>query len=177
MIRKCGLLLLPMLIATPVGVTQIPRTEAPAKIETKYDRSKNRTTISLVATEISGEKDKYHSIHMAPSFSFPGRQSQRPTTIDFELQTVVKTRLLDSDLYVAFIIDGETIFLSSNRSAVARPVPGRRWVGERLVCHMPYQVFVRVVKARSFALRFDGVTFEVGESQMQSLRELADKMN
>jgi hypothetical protein len=121
-------------------VAQSAQTEtAPAaKIETNYDSGKDRTTVKLASVQISGEKDKYHSLHMSPWFSFPGRHPERPAIIGFELQTVVKTKLLDTDLYVVFIIDGETIFLSSNRWAVARPVPGRLWIGERLVFRMPY---------------------------------------
>ena len=143
------------------------------KIKTIYDSSKDRTTVGLAPVQISGEKDKYHSLHMAPSFSFSGHQPERPSIIDFELQTIVKGRLLDSDLYVVFIVDGETIFLSSNRSSIARPVPGRRWVGERLVFRMPYETFLKITKAKKFEIKFDGVSFPVGEEQRQALRELA----
>ena len=89
----------------------------------------------------------------------------------------MKVRLLDSDLYVVFIVDGEMIFLSSNRRGIPRPVPGRRWVGERLVFRMPYETFVKITKAKKFEITFDGVKFEVGESQMQTLREFAMKMD
>jgi len=151
---------------------QSPETEG-AKIEASYDRSTDRTTVRLAPVQISAEKDKYHSLHMAPSFSFPGRQPARPAVIDFEVQTIVKAILLDSDLYVVFIIDGEKIHLSSNRWAIARPVPGRRWVGERLVFRMPYETFVKITKAKTFAIKFDGISFPVREEQRQGLRELA----
>jgi hypothetical protein len=127
--------------------------------------------------KISDEKDKYHSLHMLPSFSFPGRQPERPSIIDFELRTVVKAVLLDSDLYVVFIVDGETIHLSSSRSAIFKPVPGRRWIGERFVFRMPYEMFLRITKAKKFEIKFEGVGFEVGEPQMQALRELSSKMD
>jgi len=175
MMRVC--LSLIMLLTTMVtGPGQGPPAEA-AKIETTYDSGKDRTTVRLAPVQISGEKDKYHSLHMAPSFSFPGRQPERPSIIDFELQTVVKAVLLDSDLYVVFIVDGEKIHLSSNRWAVARPVPGRRWIGERLVFRMPYETYVKITKARKFDIKFDGVKFEVGEPQMQALRDFALRMN
>jgi hypothetical protein len=85
----------------------------------------------------------------------------------------VKVRLLDSDLYVVFIIDGETIHLSSSRSAIFRPVPGRRWMGERLVFRMPYETFLKITNAKTFAIKFDGISFPVGAEQHQALRELA----
>jgi len=148
-----------------------------AKIETTYDSIKDRTTVRLAPVQISGEKDKYHSLQMAPSFSFPGREPERPDIIDFELQTIVKASFLDSDLYVVFIVDGETIFLSSSRRAIMRPVPGRRWVGEQLIFNMPYEMLVKITKAKKFEIKFDGVKFEVGEPQMQTLRELASRMD
>jgi hypothetical protein len=176
---KYGLLMLMALLMTTICTGQTPSMETvpAAKIETTYDSIKDRTTVRLAPVQISGEKDKYHSLHMTPSFSFPGRQLQRPSRIDFELQTVVKRILLDSDLYVVFIVDGETIFLSSsNRRAVPRPVPGRRWMGEQLIFNMPYETFVKITKAKEFAIKFDGVKFDVGEPQMQTLREFATRM-
>ena len=147
------------------------------KIETTYDSNKDRTTVKLAPVQISGEKDKYHSLHMAPSFSFPGHEIQTPSIIDFELQTVVKKRLLDSDLYVDFLVNGETIFLSSNRWAVKHPVRGRLWMGERLVFRMPYETFVKITNAKEFAIRFDGLKFSVGETERQLLRELLARMS
>jgi len=112
---------------------------------------------------------------MSPSFSFPGRQVVTPSIIDFELQTVVRGRLR-TDLYVVFMIDGEKVFLSSSRWAIKRPVPGRVWVGERLVFRMPYETFVKIMKANSFEIKFDAVTFSVGETQKQALRDFLTYM-
>jgi len=177
---RYGLLLLIVLLTTTICTGQSPQMEPvqPAKIETTYDSVKDRTTVRLAPVQISAEKDKYHSLHMMPSFSFPGHQPQRPCRIDFELQTIVKARLLDSDLYVVFIVDGETrFFSSSNRRAIMRPIPGRRWIGEQLIFNMPYEMFVKITKAKKFEISFDGVKFEVGEPQLQTLRELASKMD
>lgn len=188
---KYSLLLLTVLITTAIcgASRKLPAWESQsdhqspqvttvqtAKIETTYDSSKDRTTVRLTRVQISGEKGNYHSLHMAPAFSFPGHQPERPDIIDFELQTVVKGRL-DSDLYVVFIVDGETIFLSSNRWAIARPVPGQRWVGERLVFRMPYETLLKITKAKKFEIEFNGVAFEVGGPEMQTLSDFARQMN
>jgi hypothetical protein len=146
-----------------------------AKIETTYDVEKDKTTITLMPVQISGENGKYHSLKMSPSFSFNGRQVVTPAIIDFELRTVVRGRLR-TDLYVVFMIDGEKVFLSSSRSAIKRPVPGRVWVGERLVFRMPYETFVKITKANSIQIKFDAVTFSLGETQQQALREFLTYM-
>jgi hypothetical protein len=146
-------------------------TGAPFKVEGSYDALKDETTVRLLPVKISNGQGKYVSIHMSPSFKFPGRSLLEPRIIDFELQTVVRGRL-STDLYVVFIIDGETVYLSSNRWAVKRPVPGRVWMGERLVFRMPYETYVKITKARTFAIKFDGVKFSVGEKQKDALLEL-----
>jgi hypothetical protein len=147
----------------------------PPKTETTYDAEKDKTTVRLVPVQLSGENGKYHSLQMSPSFSFPGHQVVTPSIIDFELQTVVRGRLR-TDLYVVFMIDGEKVFLSSSRWAIKRPVPGRVWVGERLVFRMPYETFVKITKANSFEIKFDAVTFSVGETQKQALRDFLTYM-
>ena len=172
-----SLLILAVVTTTPIYSGQNSRPAAPqaAKIETSYNNSKDRTTVRLAPVQISGEKDKYYSLQMSPSFSFPGHKPATPSIVDFELQTVVKGRL-STDLYVVFIIDGETVFLSSNRWAIKRPVPGRVWMGERLVFRMPYETFVKITNAREFQIEFDGVKFSVGETQKRALRELLNYM-
>jgi hypothetical protein len=157
------------------GQNNRPPTPQLPKIETSYDSRKDRTTVRLAPVEISGEKGRYHSVHMTPSFSFPGHQLLTPATVDLELLTVVKGRL-STDLYVVFIIDGETVFLSSNRWAIKRPVPGRVWVGERLVFRMPYQTFVKITNAKEFEIKFDRVKFSVDEKQREALREFLSYM-
>jgi|ERR1044072_3166027 hypothetical protein len=146
-----------------------------ATIETFYDGKKNTTSVKLWPMQISGEQGKYHSLHMSPAFSFPGIDATAPSIVDFELQTVVKGRLR-TDLYVVFMIDGEKVHLSSSRWAVKRPVPGRVWVGERLVFRMPYETFVKITKATSVEIKFDAVTFSLGETQKQALRDLLSYM-
>ncbi len=152
--------------------------QAPAKsvkIESSFDPAKDVTTVRLVPVQISGPKDKYHSLHFSASYSYPGRVSQKPQAIDFELNSVVKARKLKTDLYVVFVINGETIFLSSNRSAIRNPVPGRRWVGERLIFHMPYEVLLKITNAKQVEIRMDAVSFEFGEAQLQALREFVSR--
>jgi hypothetical protein len=150
--------------------------EESARVETSYDAEKNKTTIKLAPIAISaGGQDKYVSLHMSPAFSFPGRQVVTPAIVDFELRTVVRGRLR-TDLYVVFFIDGEKVFLSSSRRAIMRPVPGRVWIGEQLVFRMPYETFVKFTKAKEIQIKFDAVTFSVGETQKQALKDFLPYM-
>lgn len=147
--------------------------QADPKIETSYDAGKDSTTIRLAPVQISEENGKYRSLQMAPAFSYHGKEARTPEIIDFELRTVVKGRL-DTDLYVLFVIDGEKVFLSSNRWAIKRPVPGRVWVGERLVFRMPYETFMKITKARTFEIRFDEVRFSLNTEHLRMLRAFGE---
>jgi hypothetical protein len=140
-----------------------------AGIETSYDRTKDMTTVRLVPVQISGRKDKYHSLHMSPSFSYPGRVYVKPEIINFELQTIVRGRL-NSDLYVVFLIDGEKIFLSSSRWGIKRPVPGRVWMGERLVFRMPYATLLKLANAKQAAVKLDSISFEFNDAHKRALK-------
>ena len=150
-------------------------TQKPRQIETTYDDKKDRTTVRLTPVQISGEKAHYHSVHIAPAFSYPGHQFKKPEIIEFEVRTVVKTRL-KIDLYVVFVVDGETIFLSSSRWAVKRPVPGKRWIGERLVFRMPYATFMKITKARAAEIKMDGVVFPLTDLALEQLRVFARRL-
>jgi hypothetical protein len=152
---------------------QVASLQADLKIETSYDAGKDKTTVWLAPVQISGANGKYRRLQMSPSFSYRGREPRTPEIIDFELRTVVKGRL-DTDLYVLFMIDGEKVFLSSNRWAIKHPVPGRVWVGERLIFRMPYETFVNITKAKTLELRFDDVKFSLGEEHLRMLRAFAE---
>lgn len=171
MILALALLVAQFAAVRSPGRAAIAAPEGSAKIEASYDAEKDETTVRLAPVKISGGRGKYVSLHLSPSFKFSGRSLMEPSIINFELQTVVRGRL-STDLYVVFIIDGETVFLSSNRWAIKRPVPGRVWTGERLVFRMPYETYVRIINAKVFEIKFDGLRFPVGKTQQEALREL-----
>jgi hypothetical protein len=126
MVSPTILLLLVLLslgqLSDGLSINQNVASQDAPRVETTYDAEKDKTVVKLAPVQISGEQGAYRSLHMSPSFSSPGRQVVTPSTIDFELQTVVKGRLR-TDLYVVFLVDGEKIFLSSSRWAIRRPFP------------------------------------------------------
>ncbi len=150
--------------------------EPSPRIATIYDSIRDKTIVTLLPVKISGPKAQYHSIHIAPSFTYPGRDFQKPQLIYFEVKTVVTTKL-KIDLYVVFVVDGEEIFLSSeNRSAVMNPVPGKKWIGERLIFRMPYDTLTKITKAKSVEIKMDGVRFPIEEPQLEMVREFAQRL-
>ena len=92
MMRSVAVLLLSLswhlLVTFPVDrPSDIPQ-EPTTRVLTSYDAASDKTTVALAPVQISGPRDKYHSLHMAPVFSYPGQEPRRPEIIDFELRTV-----------------------------------------------------------------------------------------
>ena len=146
------------------------------QITTTYDAAKNQTTVRLPPVKISGDRAHYHSLSYSLFYTYPGKIKRIPEKVSLELLTVVKRRLLKIDLYVVFLVDGEKTFLSSSRSAIKHPVPGKHWIGERLEFRMPSETFLKITQASKLVVSLDGLVFEFSETDLQSLREFAQAM-
>lgn len=144
--------------------------QAALKVETRFDEQRNLTTRSLGPVRLSGPKYRYHSLGFSLSHSYDGTTPTTSERITFELVSVVKARLLNSDLYVVFVVDGTPIHFSSNRSAIRNPVPGRLWIGERMIFSIPYGDFVRITNAEKLSLKMGGDVFDFDESTREALR-------
>ena len=152
-------------------------TQSAPNIVTTYDSVKDRTTIQLLPMQVSGEKGIYYRLHIAVSCTYPTRTPPaQPQPFEFELQSIVKGRKLNPDLYIVFVVDGEIIFLSSNRAAVKNPVPGRRMIGERIVMRMPFATLLKLADAQQATVKMGGTSFELGDSHRSALKALAERM-
>lgn len=145
-------------------------------VETVYDQQKNLTTVRLPSTKLSGPKDRYHSLSVSMDYSYPGKTPTPPERVNFELTSVVKARRLNPDLYVVFVVDGNPVHFSSNRSAIRNPVRGKPWVGEKMVFLIPREEFLKLAAAEKLAIKMGDVTFELGEEARNSVRLLAEEI-
>jgi hypothetical protein len=141
-----------------------------------YSPRKNETTLRLLPSSLSGPKDRYHSLSYSIYCTFPGSESTAAKDVNFELVTVVKERQLNTDLYVVFVVDGKEIHYSSNRSAIPKPVPGRLWVGERMVFSIPREEFMKMAAAEKLGVKLGDVSFEFNEGARASVRAFAEAM-
>lgn len=169
------LTLIILLILAPFGDSRANHQDptAGSNIVSSYDATKNRTTVRSLPVQIGADKGKYHSLKFSLVYSYPGATKRVPESLNLELLTVVKARLLDPDLYVVFIADGQEILLSSDRSAVPNPVRGKRWIGERLIFRVPYETFLKFARAKRLTVRLDAVQFDFLEEHLHVLREFA----
>ena len=59
------LFLLGLIFLFPSALSQ-QATARLGRIETNYDSKKDKTTVRLLAVQISGDRNQYHSVHIAP---------------------------------------------------------------------------------------------------------------
>jgi hypothetical protein len=149
-------------------------TQTTPQIATTYNRDKNLTTVKLPMSRISDDRDRYRSLDFSVFYTYPGREKQVSSDVHFELVSVVKARKLNTDLYVVFVIDGEKIHFSSNRSAIFNPVPGRLWIGERMVFRIPYVTLKKLAAAKHLAIKMGPTNFDLSEHALASIRRFAE---
>ena len=169
-------LILPALLGhTLIASLCFGQQQAPTQSRT-YDRQKNLTTVGLALSRISGDRDHYHSLDFSVYYTYPGQTKQTPEQMNFELVVVDRSRRLNSDLYVVFVADGEELHFGSNRSAIARPVPGRQWLGERMIFLVPLEKFRKLASARELAVKLGAVVFPFPDESRAALRSFADSI-
>ena len=148
--------------------------DSPPKIETSYDQEKNVTTVKLPYIRIAENRDRYRSLDFSVFYTYPGQDKKTPADVRFELVSVVKGRKLNTDLYVLFIADAERLHFGSDRTAILKPVPGRIWIGERMIFHIPYDTFKRLAAAKHLSIRMGAVDFDLSEGAVASIRRFAE---
>ena len=160
-----------ILSSTLLLATFVARSQE-VEITKTFDEQKNTSTVELPATRIAYEQGKYHSLDLSLTYNFKGTTPPaEPQPIDLELVSVVKARRLNTDLYVEFLVDGTSVHFGSNRSAIRNPVPGRLWIGERMVFSIPHQDLVKFSSAKTLAIRFGETTFTLSERHLTLLRK------
>jgi hypothetical protein len=147
------------------------------RIKFVHDEQKQITTVLLPSTQLSGPKDRYHSLAFTIYYFYPTRYPAPPEEVHFELRSVVKARRLNPDLYVVFVIDGKPVHFSSNRSAIQKPVPGKSWVGERMYFVIPREDFLKLATAQKLSVKLGNVSFDFGEDQLDAVREMGTRLS
>jgi len=127
------------------------------------------TTVRTSPQQLSGPKDRYHSLTFSVSYTYAGKEAAHPDDVNLELVSVVKARKLNTDLYVIFEVDGEEIHFSSNRSAIPNPVQGKPWVGERMVFGVPKEKYVKLVAAKQLRVKLGDASFDFSREQIALL--------
>lgn len=140
------------------------------RIEINHNLDTDVITARLIPFRVGDEKEHFHRLDLSALYTYQGKNKQRDEVVNLELSSVVKTRKLNPDLYVVFIVDGREIHFPSNRSAVRNPIPGRFWVGERMVFSVPTEDFHKIAAAKELAIKMGSVRFDLDERALRALK-------
>lgn len=154
----------------------LPQEQDLSRLQTTYDPQKKENTIRVPSTKLSGPKDRYESLTFSVNYSTLSMFPSPPTTVNFEIVSIVKARKLNTDLYVVFVVDGKEIHFSSNRSAIQKPVPGKPWIGERMVFLIPYDEFKKLAAAKTLSVKLGGVSFDFDADMRKLISAIARHM-
>jgi hypothetical protein len=122
--------------------------------------------------QISGPKDRYHSLAFSIYALYRADWGERPDIVNFELVSVVKARKLNTDLYVVFVVDGKELHFSSDRSAIRRPVRGKPWIGEKMVFRIPREQFLKMGGAKTFSVKLGDVAFDFDDEMRAAINRM-----
>ena len=156
-------------------VLDSPQDNAPLK-QRVQDNYRINATLHLDSFPISGPKDRYHSLSLSIRYAHTTGPRTTPDVVNVELVSVVKARRLNTDLYVLFLADGKEQHFGSSRSAIRNPVPGKPWIGERMVFHMPREDFLKWADAEKLGVKLGGVVFDFSEQSRSAVRAVAKTM-
>ena len=162
-----------------VATTAHPQTPSPnyqQTIQINHNLDKDVTTARLVRFRLAHNIDRYHTVDLSAQFVHSFKTKPTQPKVDLEIFTVVKARKLNTDLYVVFVVDGNEVHYGSNRSAIRNPVPGRLWIGERMVFSVPVEEFQKLAAAETLAIKMGGVRFDLNDDARMSLKLFAEKI-
>jgi hypothetical protein len=157
--------------------TSIRQAPQERKIQIHHDLDKDVITARLEPLRIAENIGRYHRLDLAAFYTYPAKSKQAQPKVDLELSSVVKARKLNPDLYVVFVVDGKEVHFGSNRSAIRNPVPGRFWIGERMVFSVPLEDFQKLAAAEELAIKMGGVRFDLNEDVRTALKVFGETIS
>ena len=155
---------------------QTPSPNYQQTIQINHNLDTDVVTARLARFRIAENVDRYHTVDVSAAFTHSFKSKQTQPQVEVELLTVVKARRLNTDLYVVFVVDGKEVHYGSNRSAIRNPVPGRLWIGERMVFSVPVEEFHKLAAAENLAIKMGGVRFDLNDDARMSLKLFAEKI-
>lgn len=159
------------------------------KIVTKYDKSKNLTTVVLqsytITNSASGPMDYVNGVDLLAGFTYEGdKPTGNPQAIEFALD-VTRTRQRDDKLNIPDLIaeiDGEQVNLGKPKRIEATRSDFKAYnqqfssLDEKIAVLLSKDVFQKITSAKKVKLQSGDVKVTLGEKHLEALRDLASRI-
>jgi hypothetical protein len=156
------------------------------KIETKYDRFRNQTTVRLEPYYVQGtapKLDPLAGIEISAGFVYEGQTlTKHPDEVLFGIvSTSADGFRYDQDRGLIALVDGERVDLGQMDRVDASykkkgiVIPDRYYV-EVLAISMKYDVFLKIANAKVVEMQAGRREFKLRDEHLEALRDLASRM-
>jgi hypothetical protein len=141
-----------------------------AKVEAKYDKEKNETTVELQQLDIAGSQTQ--KVLLSVSASYAGQKpKQPPEDIIFIVSVISAQGYKYPDMMALQVTaDGkklpEVLMLNLDKRRLDEDYL------ETIGTRMKYEIFKRLTQAQAVELRLPNLTLQLNETQIAKLREL-----
>ena len=151
-------------------------------LKTKYDKSKDQTTVTLKKISLSGSMARevgnandIPQLSMDASFSYPGQQLTKPVAeVTLKFSTFSKYPVYQKGQNVVAVVDGDNALVlgastySSNSQTFG--------IEEILSIKLPYEALKRIADSKSLKLYLGSREINFKESEHEAVRDLARAM-
>jgi hypothetical protein len=139
------------------------------KIESKYDKAKDETTVEFTQLEIAHSAEQ--QVFLSVSATYPGQKPKKPEDIVVVISVASTQGYKYPDIMTMQVTaDGkklpEVLMLNLDKRRM-----GEDYL-ETIGTRMKYEIFKRLTQAKTIELRLHGLTLQLNESQITTLRQL-----
>ena len=178
-----GVLLLFALSSSALAQDSAAGAAKPSKyLKTKYDKSKDQTTVTLKKISLSGSMARevgnandVPQLSMDASFNYPGQQLTKPVEeVTLKFSTFSKYPAYQKSQNVVGVVDGDNALVlgastySSNSQTFG--------IEEILSIKVPYAALKRIADSKTFKLYLGSREIDFKETEHAALRDLAGAM-
>lgn len=174
----CLLVLFPALCAAqekieistdpPAPAPQWPVVREVGQAKVLYDERGGKTVVQTSPLQVQG--DWRSGIRLRAGFAVSGKEVAKPSEVTLSFYSAAADRTYADNRALKIIIDGKEAL-----SGVARYRSGNT-DGEvfliTLTQDVPYEVFLRLLNSRSVKVRIGPAEFELGDGDLEALRDL-----
>jgi hypothetical protein len=144
------------------------------KIDTKYDRFEDQTSISLQPMKISG--GLYDGINIGITFVCLGDvRSCQPEKVFFGFIVVLKGTIYDLPANLIVLADGERFPLGNMSNFGSAEVPPRGWniIATTLGVVIPRETFLKIARAKKVEMKLDDTELELNMEHRTAVYSLS----